>query len=290
MLIFENVVQNPENLMGVKAVWGVSQEAVMCFSTRGRAEGVAERSLSQKFFVTIGAGSDVPSELDGRVLELVKVTGVYGETKAFVQDSILKSKLMQWPFAIVTSETYDITGHPHLINDLGFPDRRILTNAFDGVKRDDERILELWEKIKKHPIQHKTEILPPPGFLDTGKVEYFSTFYPRLKITSVEGEKVWKESLKVERSRELRRGVKEANKLQHGGILTCEGCGYSDPMDGMFDAHHLQPVSCGERESTLDDLVVLCPTCHRWVHVKGKDKLAPLPIPKLREIKGLPPI
>jgi predicted HNH restriction endonuclease len=46
----------------------------------------------------------------------------------------------------------------------------------------------------------------------------------------------------------------------------------------MFDAHHLQPLAAGIRESRVDDLVVLCPTCHRWAHVKAEDKLSPITV------------
>ena len=47
----------------------------------------------------------------------------------------------------------------------------------------------------------------------------------------------------------------------------------SDTLALMFDAHHLQPLAVGIRESRVDDLVVLCPTCHRWAHAKAEDKL-----------------
>ncbi|GLS36596.1 hypothetical protein GCM10010869_21870 [Mesorhizobium tianshanense] len=62
----------------------------------------------------------------------MRVTGVYGETKAFVRDPDLMTRLAQWPVAVVLSEVYRIEGEPLLIEDLGFADKNILNNAYDG--------------------------------------------------------------------------------------------------------------------------------------------------------------
>ncbi|MER8536669.1 HNH endonuclease [Mesorhizobium sp. M1005] len=56
----------------------------------------------------------------------------------------------------------------------------------------------------------------------------------------------------------------------------------------MFDAHHLQPLAAGNRESRVDDLVVLCPTCHRWAHAKAEDKLSPIAIHDVAEAMAKP--
>jgi len=45
-----------------------------------------------------------------------------------------------------------------------------------------------------------------------------------------------------------------------------DSCNFADAAGSMFDAHHLRPLAVGARESRLDDLVVLCPTCHGWAH------------------------
>ena len=104
------------------------------------------------------------------------------------------------------------------------------------------------------------------------------TLYPKLTSSSSEGKRVWKLSLKVERDPGLRREAKALNRSANGGEIVCVACGFSDEKDAMFDAHHLRPLAVGERESRVDDLVVLCPTCHRWAHAKSEDKLSPLPV------------
>jgi len=96
MLTFGEVAESIDQIMGVKAVWGTASEPVMCFGSRGderakdrlhfmQARSAAEKAIARPYLVTIGGGERVSGELRGRVLELVRVTGVYGETTAFVR-------------------------------------------------------------------------------------------------------------------------------------------------------------------------------------------------------------
>jgi len=77
---------------------------------RPLARSTAEKAIAQPYLVSIGGGDDAPSELRGRVLELIRVTGVFGETKAFVEDEEYLVRLARWPVAVVTSEVYEIVG------------------------------------------------------------------------------------------------------------------------------------------------------------------------------------
>ena len=275
--------------MGVKAVWGRSTEAVMCFGSRGstvlkdrghfsQARKTAERAQTQPYFLTIGGGEQVPGNLRGRVLELVRATGVFGETAAFVRDEGLRTRLAQWPVAVVISEVYSIANEPLLIEDLGFPDRRILTNAYDTVLREENQIELLFAALKDWQINRRDDVVPPPGFRDPGKVQMFGSLYPRVLSKSAEGTRIRKLSQEIERDPKLKREAKARNRSENGGVLVCEACKFTDSLDAMFDAHHIQPLAAGVRESRADDLVVLCPTCHRWAHVKASHKLTPLPV------------
>lgn len=240
-----------------------------------------ERALEQPYFVTIGGGEKVPATLDGRVLELVRCTGVYGETTAFVRDEDLRARLEQWPVAVILSEVFAIEGQPRLIDDLGFEDRRILSHAYDGVIRDEDQIQQLWDALRDRTIERRSSVLPPPRFRDPGKVVQCGSKYPTLDSKSTEGKRVWKLVLDSERDPEQRRQAKAQNREKNGGVIVCEACGFSDPLASMFDAHHILPLAVGIRESRLDDLAVLCPTCHRWAHAKAEDKLSPISIEAL---------
>jgi 5-methylcytosine-specific restriction protein A len=279
--------------MGVKAVWGRSSEGVMCFGSRGdankknaahfmQAHSTAEKSLSRPYLITIGGGEQVSSELRGRVLELVRVTGVFGETKAFVRDTDLLRRLAQWPVAVILSEVYRIEGEPLLIEDLGFPDRNILTNAYDGVIRNDERIGQLWTSLRSRHVTRLWDVKPPPGFSDPGKVQMYGSKYLNVPAGSTEGKRIWTEMQIKERDRTLSKAVKDLNRTRNHGVVICEACDLADESGTLFDAHHLDPLGKGPRWSSVESFAVLCPTCHRWAHCKSADRLQPIPISELR--------
>ncbi len=53
---------------------------------------------------------------------------------------------------------------------------------------------------------------------------------------------------------------------------TCQACGFWLQVDGHYviEVHHHDPLSSsGERTTTLQDLVSLCPTCHRIAHLRA---------------------
>lgn len=285
LLKLNDIVSSVDMLMGVKAVWGHSVEGVMCFGARGSGEAfystgrkVAEQAQTRPYFFAIGGGANVPAPLRGRVLELVKATGVYGLTTAFVQDELFRLKLEQWPVSVAISEVYSIEGEPLLIEDLGFPDRSILTNVFDRVARDEVKLSQLWRKLKNWPIKKRHDVSFLPAFRDPGKVLKCVSSYPKIDIRSEEGKRLWALSRAAERDRKLARAAKAKNKEKNKGLLICEACEYADLADAMFDAHHLSPLAAGVRKSSVDDLAVLCPTCHRYAHAKAGDPLTPLSV------------
>ena len=281
---FRDVVRESDSLMGVKAVWGPTRKPVLTFPSQGKTENArlakaksaAERALQRPWIITVGAGKEVEASRDGRVLCLVRGTGVYGETSAFIRGSLDP----RWPVSIVLTEVFSVMGEPHLIKDLGFLDRKLLSNA-SGVVRPARRFGQLWEALKDWEIERLWEV-NLPGFRDPGELQLCRETYPRVEGASTEGRRCWTISKKIERDRKLVHLAKARNREQNGGTLKCEACDFTDQLDAMFDAHHIEPLSAGVRESRDDDLAVLCPTCHRWVHAKAKDTLSPVPI---REIK-----
>ena len=78
----------------------------------------------------------------------------------------------------------------------------------------------------------------------------------------------------IERSHRLRDEKIRIAMEKNNNSVPCEGCGldmlarysFSEPV---IDCHHLLPLSKlegEERKTTLDDLVLLCPSCHRAIH------------------------
>lgn len=52
----------------------------------------------------------------------------------------------------------------------------------------------------------------------------------------------------------------------------CQACGFSLTVESksIIECHHMFPLSFGERETKIEDLVCLCPTCHRIAHLRSE--------------------
>jgi 5-methylcytosine-specific restriction enzyme A len=75
-----------------------------------------------------------------------------------------------------------------------------------------------------------------------------------------------------ERSPILRR-LKIETALEENDALRCEACAfdfverYGQLGERFIECHHRLPLGDGdERETTIDDLALLCANCHRMIH------------------------
>lgn len=92
-----------------------------------------------------------------------------------------------------------------------------------------------------------------------------------IRKTGIEGAR----RLYIHYGRERDLGLsKDAKKafLKRHGKLTCEACG-TEPFKTygveIIEAHHKIPLSesSGSRISTIEDFLLLCPSCHRAIHM-----------------------
>lgn len=286
-LTFKDIVASPSELMGVKAVWGTSIAPVMCFGSRSvtnphqLAADVAKKVDHAPLLLTIGGGKQVPRELAGRALEVVRVSRAYGETKTLVEDPDHYRRLEQWPSSIVLMEVYTLLDAPDLVRDLGLPDRRALSLAFDTVKTNVDDIEVLWSALKDWPVERNEELALPHGFKNPSKPTLVGQIRPT--YGKAEGLKRYREARVSERDATLRPLLLELNRQANDGHYVCEGCDFTHDVSGMFDAHHLHPLFHGERVTRVDDLALLCPTCHRAAHRLTADPAIPLSIEELRQ-------
>lgn len=90
---------------------------------------------------------------------------------------------------------------------------------------------------------------------------------------ALEGRQYLVQHLKRERSRSLR-DAKRKDVLRETGKLQCEACGFDARKKYEWlgldfgEVHHIQPLSFRnkKRKTTLDDLAILCASCHRMIH------------------------
>jgi hypothetical protein len=68
---------------------------------------------------------------------------------------------------------------------------------------------------------------------------------------------------------------------------TCQACGFRLEINGKFvtECHHTKPLAAyGAREVSLDELVCLCPTCHRIAHTRKE----PFSVREIKALLGQP--
>jgi 5-methylcytosine-specific restriction protein A len=215
----KDVVSDSSQLMGVKAVFGALSSHVLCFGGRGEpndkayfsvAESAARRAVTQPFVIAIGGGKNVRDGLEGKVLNVARLSLVYGPTSSIVADPVEVQRLAQWPVAIALHDVWRFVGNPHLVDDLGFDDRTILAGAQDGVIRPDEKVDRLWAALQEWPVERAALPLPA-NFYDTGLPYRVGTKLPKIPASggAEEGERVWKLQLKPS----VVQGWQEARRL-----------------------------------------------------------------------------
>jgi predicted HNH restriction endonuclease len=138
-----------------------------------------------------------------------------------------------------------------------------------------EELSRLWHDMKDvYPTResHMAALFSQLPLLQTSTVEGAEP-ETRMEQVAEEGEEYFEEVKKRTRNRLLASCRLELDEL------TCQGCGFSPPRElggglplkgTVVEVHHVNPVADGERETMLQDLVTLCPTCHRLLHAIGR--------------------
>ncbi|RWX52699.1 HNH endonuclease [Photobacterium chitinilyticum] len=79
-----------------------------------------------------------------------------------------------------------------------------------------------------------------------------------------------------------KRDRKLTEKRKRHDNYTCQACLKQIKVGNKYiiDCHHLEPVHLGARTTHLEDLISLCPTCHRIAHTR-------VPVYSLDELKQI---
>ena len=79
------------------------------------------------------------------------------------------------------------------------------------------------------------------------------------------------------RERDRKIVQRKKDQLAKAGLpLLCEACGvdvagrYDLAAGAVVECHHLLPLAGGERTTRLEDLALVCPTCHRALHSRSR--------------------
>lgn len=120
-------------------------------------------------------------------------------------------------------------------------------------------IKNLYE-YSKNPLNWKGNRLNQTK-VQTAKAKIFN-------LEDIEAEEGYKED-KVYLHTKRNRDIVELRKAKDN--YTCQICGFHFELNGkkIIECHHLKPLSEGEvRITNINDLISVCPTCHRIIHLR----------------------
>jgi len=121
-----------------------------------------------------------------------------------------------------------------------------------------------------------------------GSAEALASLAEDVPLEASEGRMVQR----LHRARERDRSIVDAKKnaaRSANGALTCEACGFAPALrfeaasERAIEAHHLSPLASLPTDggfTRMDDLALLCATCHRLVHALD------LSVDELRELNA----
>jgi 5-methylcytosine-specific restriction protein A len=131
----------------------------------------------------------------------------------------------------------------------------------------DQRTWDLWAHRPDELAVVAAAIKAKGHFSDLGESTGEDEEY-----SAPEGRILFRAHRRYERDKKLV-ARKKAQVLKQTGRLACEVCDfessevYGKAVFGVVDIHHLVPLhKIGVSKTTLADLAVLCPTCHRVIH------------------------
>lgn len=287
MIKFQELVSGPAQVMGVTAVFGTPRISMTCVSDENAAAKIASRAIGQPYIVAVASGSARNKDDSGRAVAVLRASGAYGRTDDFIKQEIPDFDKGRWPYGVILSEVYQIIGQPHLVNDLQMPGPHILSSQRVGVSNSPEKSERIWSALKDTKLELRIDLTPPIGFIEPEAVALINTDTKFFDPGSQEGMAKWAINKSIERSRHLRKQKLDECRTSNGGVLRCECCGFSDTLGSVFDVHHLNPLCRGSRITFLNELVIVCPTCHRLMHTKSQ-RLTPLSVEETRRIRQIP--
>jgi len=137
-------------------------------------------------------------------------------------------------------------------------------NNISNIGNIEELQLDVWQKFKEHFVNPEQESETITSAIIT-TLEFTN---PDFKAT--EGGMRMVSHIVKERNRNIINEKKQ--KAIKNNQLKCEVCGFSFPKTynvEFIECHHLTPIGQGGvRETTLDDLALVCANCHRMLHKK----------------------
>ncbi len=131
-----------------------------------------------------------------------------------------------------------------------------------------------WAHLWLRAGWEKTAVSFSEGWVEFRRVEFFDFDSP----LALEG---------YEKDQKILARARKAEERRRRDNYSCQACGFRLQIGMRFviEVHHRNPLAeSGETETSIEDLVSLCPTCHRIAHLRS----TPYDVEEIREIRTEP--
>jgi len=156
----------------------------------------------------------------------------------------------------------------HIMFDTGVclgPKVFTISSGFELQLNSEDQIIAETQKLKHGSEWFMVDILDVDVKTDVADEADYASEMP---LPQMEGRVTQVTVRQFERSASIVR-----QKKASANSLACEICGIDfsktyENGEGFIECHHIHPIalSKGERSTTLDDLILICPNCHRMAH------------------------
>ena len=151
-----------------------------------------------------------------------------------------------------------------------------------GLRAGGARVAEVWQRFADDPEGLAVAVAQITAVVNSGD----HVVLEEDEAEAVEGRILFRAHRERERDPALVR-KKKADVLRWRGRVRCEACSldfaeaYGPLGEGFIECHHRMPLALGSvRKTTIKDLALVCPNCHRMLH-RAKE---PLSVEELRVI------
>ena len=151
------------------------------------------------------------------------------------------------------------------------------------VRKDSHVPGEPWENIKQYHEEHYGVDVPYSSHREAQEAcwKFWALRNKKRTLNEIEVEEGFQQDRKVKFKS---RNARIINQRKRKDDYTCQACDFRMEVNGKFiiDCHHINPIGKAKeaRITNIDDLICLCPTCHRISHTRQY----PLTINEIRDL------
>ena len=151
------------------------------------------------------------------------------------------------------------------------------------VRKDSHLPGEPWENIKQYHEERYGVDVPYTSHRDAQEAcwKFWALKNKKGTLSEIEAEEGYQQDRRIKFKSRNARIISQRKKRDD---YTCQACDFRMKLNGklIIDCHHINPIGKAQEViiTAIDDLICLCPTCHRISHTRKY----PLTVNEIKEL------